>query len=153
MQRLLPMLPSSLLLVLPLQLWPSTRIRWWMANSQSSIMQLCSVLNFHYEYAQSSRQGINCVTDQTSCDWFADNLDMLSASTTATATLQPQRVYAWTFASTTPGALKVPATNNRATKAINVPTPTRYVRVVFYAPAGSTPLGVWANFVARKEVY
>lgn len=101
-----------------------------------------AVLNWNYEY---SDDGSN---------WYADSLSV-STTTFALASYNdaPFVLHTWAFASSTlgtsqSGAATVP---NHTTKAVIVPTPTRYVRARFYAPAGSTPVGLYAQFVGKKE--
>lgn len=86
---------------------------------------------------------------QDGADWYQSNVGT-QGTTTAVQNITTPFSYLWTFASTTPGG-GAPA-GNRQNKAIEVKTPTRFVRIVFYIPAGTTNSAIWGEWVAKKEV-
>lgn len=101
------------------------------------------VLNIDFEF---SNDNIN---------WFKDNF-----SDTATSSLGIGNSIAWTFASDTPSQLGVGATpvcfagaineNDCAKKAINVPTQTQYVRVIYTATGGTAT--IWGRLVPKVDI-
>ena len=100
-----------------------------------------SILNWRYSFSQDG------------VDWYGDSLGINTSSSTSVtgANMAPFNTYAWTFASTTAGSSISSQATSTAMKAVYVPTPTRYVRVVFYVPAGASPAGVWAQFVSQRQ--
>ncbi|MES2060208.1 MAG: hypothetical protein V4438_04225 [Patescibacteria group bacterium] len=59
--------------------------------------------------------------------------------------------FSLTFASSTAGLAAVSATQATTTRAMNIKTPTRFVRAVFSLPIGSKNGAVWAQLVPNKE--
>lgn len=111
-----------------------------------------SVLSTRIEYAWD-QPGVNCVSTPLQCDWFPQtNLktDPTVATTTYANTMT--ETY-WSFASTTVGGATGLVGNATTSMTFSFPikTPTRYMRVVFSAPVGSTGLGLWATIVPVKE--
>ena len=104
-----------------------------------------STLNWYYEYAQGS----NCVNVPTSCDWYADNTGSL-ATTSPAFNASLGQTYSWTFASSTQGG-GAPS-GNISRKIFTVSPLTRYVRAVFYMPAGSAAGAVWTQFIGQKQI-
>lgn len=102
-----------------------------------------SVLGWRYEY---SDDGV---------DWYGDSYvpTISNATTTGTQSLTNINQYTWTFSSSTNfcDSTVSTATNNRGCKVVNVQTPTRYVRAVFFLPTGSSNGAVYAQFVPRKQ--
>lgn len=96
-----------------------------------------TVLNTTVEYAQNNT--IDCVATPTACDWYADNLlESYNSTTSPVKAIQVANSYSWTAVSST-----------RASKAIVIPTPTRYTRVT-YSLTGAAG-GVWGSIVAKKQ--
>lgn len=114
-----------------------------------------SQLNVNLEYANGYQNGIaiDCVANPNGCDWYEDNTTNLNGFATTTPNnimaIIPQ--YQWKFASSTVGQLATPAGNNRATRALSINVPTRYVRAVFTCAAGGAGCAVWGQFVPVKE--
>lgn len=110
-----------------------------------------SVLNWRYEYA-IDQAGVDCSVNQLACDWYSDELVTYTNAST-TQNMNVPKVYAWTFASSTNlcNSSTVFGTNTRGCMLVSVPTPTRYVRVVFYLAQGSTNGAVWASTVPTRE--
>lgn len=107
-----------------------------------------SVLNTHFEYSDDP----SCGTTPTSCDWYRDTLWGDSfATSTATIQMAITPSYTWNYASTTQGG-SAGINIYRGLKAINIPTPSRFVRVVFTVPIGSQNGAVYAEIIPKKEV-
>lgn len=97
-----------------------------------------TVLNINVEYAQGGN-GTDCSITQSACDWFADNLNgSINSTTSPTKSIQTANSYTWAAASTA-----------RTMKAIEIPTPTRYVRVTYTVTGAAA--GVWGQLVAKKQ--
>lgn len=101
---------------------------------QFSASSTASVLNIGVERSQD---GI---------DWYQDNLNSL-ATTSGSDSINVPSTFSWTYASSTIGGL--PNTGNRIGKLINIPTPTRYTRIIFSLTG--TNGAVWAEFIPQKE--
>lgn len=87
-----------------------------------------------------------------------DNIDYyqceLITSTSSAQTLafpSLPTTYSWLFASSTQAAGGVPTTTTRVLRAFTVIPVTRYSRVSFFLPIGSTNAGVWGTFVGQKQ--
>jgi|TARA_Y100000310_G_scaffold339091_1_gene430668 hypothetical protein len=83
-------------------------------------------------------------------DWYPQVLDELATSSralTVVSAVAPQ--YEWEFASTTNPVTGV--VEDFAKRVVNVPTPTRYTRVIFTMPVGSNNGLLWAEFTPKKE--
>jgi galactitol-specific phosphotransferase system IIB component len=117
-----------------------------------------TIMNIRYEYAVD-QPGVDCSVTQTACDWYSDNLYGNTGVTVSTTTdsgvsyIPTPRVFSWKYSSSTDfcTTTQTIATNNRGCKLINVPTPTRYVRVVFYLAPGSANGSVYASLVPVRE--
>lgn len=83
---------------------------------------------------------------QDGVDWYKDNLTA-DATAGASEAIQTANNYSWTFASSTLNGVQV--TSQRATKVVNVNTPTRYVRAVFTLTGANG--AIWAQFLPHKE--
>ena len=79
-------------------------------------------------------------------DWYENNLNTYAAG--AIAIVVPNS-YTWTYASTTVGGAAIGASEDRGTKIISVPVPTRYVRAVFSLTGASG--GIWAEALGIKQ--
>lgn len=113
-----------------------------------------SILGWRYEYA-IDQPGVDCSVTQTACDWYSDNL-FTRTNATSTQNINPQNQYSysWVFSSSTDlcSSAQPIASNNRGCKLIDVPTPTRYTRVLFYKQIGATTnLAVWATLVPTRQ--
>jgi len=106
-----------------------------------------STQDMYLEYAQSG----DCITTPTSCDWYYHATSTVSNSSVA-ATSPFAR---WQFASTTQGLGTSGA--SRGLREIEIPTPTRYARVMFVIPSSLIANGtasssaVWAEIVGKKQ--
>jgi len=98
-----------------------------------------TVLNRSVEYSQD---GI---------DWYRNFVldPMQFGSTTPTYRLATPFSTSWTFASSSVGGAPVASTNNRSTAASVIPTPFRYVRIVYSLTGGNG--AVWAQFIPIRE--
>lgn len=105
-----------------------------------------SILGWKYEYSQGA-SGVDCTITPGRCDWYGDQV---SLQATTSVQFENQIVNTWKFASSTLGASIAPLSTS--TKIVNVPTPTRYTRTVFFAPLGSSNLAIWAEYVSKKEI-
>jgi hypothetical protein len=112
--------------------------------AQINASSTATKFKFVYEYSQD---GI---------DWYTDNI-LETATTTAIQIGTVTKQYEWTFASSTIGGVAVTAgqrgyngTLNRDSKAIRVPVPTRFVRVVVTVTGANGYF--WGEFVPKKEV-
>lgn len=128
------------------------------AKSDSAVLALqltgsstISVWNISYEYALNN--GVyNCKSTPTACDWYSDTLfgtGMMVSTTTQAVNLNIRNSLTVNFASTTVGGKA--GISTRTTRLINVPTPTRFTRVVITMPAGSLNGAVWASIQPSKE--
>lgn len=123
------------------------------ASTTGPVGQAGSILAWRYEYANTTIVNgsvVDCTTVPLSCDWYSDSVQN---STVATSTYETGNYaeHLWPFASSTPGGLAQGLTNNRGLKRIVVPTPTRYIRAVFYVPIGASPTAVWSEWVTKRE--
>lgn len=109
-------------------------------------------LNTTLEYA-NSYSGTDCSATPTSCDWYQDAFTNVVNYSTSTSPMSIGFIptYAWTFASSTVGGIAPTSTNNRATRALQIKAPTRFVRAVFTCAIGGTNCTVWAQFNSTKE--
>lgn len=96
-----------------------------------------SILAWRYEYS----------TDNI--DWYSDDAQIAgSATTSPTYAVKTFSENYWSFATSTGGTSQ----SDKGMKLVrNIPTPTRYIRVVFYVPAGSANAAVWGEFLPKKE--
>ena len=107
-----------------------------------------STLAWKYEYAQGTGNA-DCVVNQDACDWYQSDA-VLSSFATSTVHVRTFAENTWLFASSTIGSSINPI--GTSTKMVEVPVPTRYVRVVYYMPVGSLRGAVWSEWVAKKEI-
>lgn len=109
---------------------------------QFSASSTVSVLNTNLEYSQD---GI---------DWYQDGgvMENNFATTTKPFSITQVNQFSLQFASSTAGLPANKLTDSTTTRAIFVRTPTRFVRAVFTLPVGSTPGGVWAQWLASRQV-
>lgn len=105
-----------------------------------------SVLGWQYEYS-TGFPGNDCATYPESCDWFSLGVGNSTTATSTYVTSKAENLLV--TASSTIGGRTIP--QDKVLKLVNVPTPLRYVRAVFYLPVGSSPGSVWAQFIPIKE--
>lgn len=102
-----------------------------------------STLHLEIEYSQDG------------VDWYRDNLMSLNgiSTTTQVMNVSPFNSMDWKFASSTVGGKNLTAASGAtSTKAIIIPTPTRYVRVVYSLNIVANGSGaVWAQIVPSKQ--
>lgn len=98
-----------------------------------------SAVQIAFEYSQDNQ------------DWYGDRV-FTSASTTQSFSINQPNTYLWGFSSSSVsgGVIGSTTVNNRA---IDVPTPTRYVRAVVTVPAGALNGAFWAEFVGKRQSY
>ena len=111
-----------------------------------------SILGWKFEYATGD-QGVNCRTNPTGCEWYSDTLfSNTNATTSQTFDVTPITAYTWKFASTTQSCTTTEdlTSVNRACKIVNVPTPLRYVRAVFYITSAQSG-AVRAEIIPKKQ--
>lgn len=121
---------------------------------QASASTTGSILGWRYEYADNT-PGQDCTLSTANCDWYGDSLayatTTLSIGAQDTRNVAPYSDNIWPIATTTAsgfiGSNKVGTLN----KIVLAYTPTRYIRVVFYATGGSNPVSVWAKWIPRRE--
>jgi hypothetical protein len=107
-----------------------------------------SILNVAFEY--SPNNGIDCVTNETACDWYSDTLYQNFYATSSQPIIASSlNSYRITFASTTVGG--VGGTSYRTNRVLAVPTPTRYIRAVMTIPIGALSGAVWTEFDGKKQ--
>ncbi len=80
-------------------------------------------------------------------DWYQNNRATYAAGAIAIVT---PNSFTYTYASTTPGGGNVLPTSSRGAKAINLDTPTRYIRA-FITMTGANG-GVYATIIPRKQL-
>lgn len=107
--------------------------------AQFSGSSTASTLNINYE----------CSMDKI--DWYQGCILTDSATTSPAISVNPVSQYQWKYASSSPGLPLIPSDNNRDHRAIKIQSPTRYVRVIFTLPTGSTAGAVWATIMPTKE--
>ncbi len=123
------------------------------ANSATLLWQFTasstnSTQDMYLEYAHA---GESCITAPTSCDWYYHATSTVSNPSVAATSYFAR----WQFASTTTGLGTSGA--SRGLREIEIPTPTRYARVMFVIPSSLIGAGtasssaVWAEIVAKKE--
>lgn len=95
---------------------------------------------------------INLEYSQDGIDWYQDGGTFSSseyASSTKSFDVSTVNQYTFQFASSTVGLVTTPtATSSRA---INVPTPTRFLRAIFSIPVGSSAGAVWPQIIPAKQ--
>lgn len=131
---------------------PDYAIMLWQVNASSTT----SVFTAKLEFAEDT-PGTNCKTAPTACDWYGDKVSV-TATTTNPIDISQMVTYQWAFASSTIGGIGQATgltgyngTNNRSTRAVKIPTPTRYTRAVLYV--SGTNGGQWAKIIPIKERY
>lgn len=125
----------------------------WQLSASST--NTTSNLNLEYSNGYGSNGAVlDCVASPTSCDWYEDTGTNQSGFATSSTQQRLDTVaqYQWKFASSTIAGLPAGVTNARATRALHIMAPTRYVRAVFTCALGGTNCTQWAQFTPSKEV-
>lgn len=91
-------------------------------------------LKWRYEYSQDA------------IDWYAEDIELTTNAST-TVHVRDFAEHSWVFASTTAGT----ASNSRILKKIDVKTPLRYVRAVFYLPSDSSNAAIFTQWVSKNQ--
>lgn len=82
-------------------------------------------------------------------DWYAESIPLAETATTTLMTTT-FREYSWNnFATTTDYGGS--GTASRIHQSFSIATPTRYVRVKFYVPAGAGNGALWASLTPNKD--
>lgn len=102
---------------------------------QATATGTAPIVKWRYEYSQDA------------IDWYSESIETTTNATT-TVVSQTAKEYQWAWASTTAGTANGTSTNF---KMVNVPTPTRYVRAVFYLPAGSANVAIFNQWVSKNQ--
>lgn len=77
-------------------------------------------------------------------DWYGDNTGQNNiATTTGPVTIGADKSITWTAATTS-------ATSSEA---IDIKTPTRFIRVTFTNPAGLATSSIWGQFIFKQQQY
>lgn len=120
---------------------------------QLTATSTATVLTWRYEFA-IDQAGVDCSVTQTACDWYSDNLiSSTNATTTQNIDNSVPFTHTWKFSSSTDycSSSQFVASSSRGCKLIVVPTPTRYIRVVFYLAPGSANGAIYAALVPTRE--
>jgi hypothetical protein len=108
-------------------------------------------------YAGSSTSAtlnVNEEYSQNNIDWFQGSQTLVNGNSTTTLpdSLTPVPQYQYAFASSTSGLGAVTNANSATTSlAISIPTPSRYIRLIFSLKIGGTNGAVWALVLPKKE--
>jgi hypothetical protein len=95
-----------------------------------------ATLKWRYEFSQD---GI---------DWYPESVE-LSTNATTTVVVRDFKEYSWLFASSTAGSAST--TLGTSQKLVSVPTPTRFVRTVFYLASGSPNAALHYRYVSKSQ--
>ena len=91
-------------------------------------------LMWRYEYSQD---GI---------DWYAEDIE-LNTSATTTIHVRDFAEHSWVFASSTAGT----NSSSKSLKKLDVSTPLRFVRAVFYLPTNSPNAAIFTQWVSKSQ--
>lgn len=91
---------------------------------------------------------------QDGIDWYPDNNPNYTAAvpgSTASTSIAttPYKVTSFTLSTTTDNGGS--GTSGRVQASLNVPTPVRYTRAIFYAPVGGGNGALWAQIVPKRQ--
>lgn len=116
------------------------------------------ILGWRYEFANDTPD-TDCVANEAACDWYSDDIfSMSNSSTTQSVNINAPFKYTWQFSSTTDlcGGTSQTVANagSRRCKLLAAPTPTRYIRVVFFIdPASASNIGaIYSQWISQKQV-
>lgn len=102
-----------------------------------------TTLNTNLEYSQDA------------IDWYQDGGTMAAnyATTSKPFDISQVNQFKLNYATSTAGLAGIGATaTSTLTRVLMLKTPTRYIRAVFTLPVGSAAGGVWAQFLASRQV-
>jgi hypothetical protein len=102
----------------------------------------------------SATLNVNEEYSQNNIDWFQGSQTLVNGNSTTTLpdSLTPVPQYQYAFASSTSGLGAVTNANSATTSlAISIPTPSRYIRLIFSLKIGGTNGAVWALVLPKKE--
>ena len=101
------------------------------------------------EFAHDPTSGINCKTTPTACDWYRDTT---AVGTTTSQEYPTPTTYTIALGEDTLAGNPI-ATTTPTRRAIDVPTPMRYVRAVVTLPikTSGTNGAVWLDIIAKKQ--
>lgn len=98
-----------------------------------------TILNWQYEYSQDG------------VDWYGDNFSSTTITTSEHSRVKTARLQ---FASSTDNcaASNNPVTNTRTCRLIDLPTPTKWIRVKFFLPIGSLNGAIYGQIIGKSEL-
>lgn len=98
-----------------------------------------TTMNFSVDYSQDGK------------DWYNESVStIINASTTFMA--GGTTTHGWNqAASSTAYSSDGRATSSAERKLVSIPTPTRYFRINFFLPSGSTNAGIWFSSVLKRQ--
>jgi hypothetical protein len=103
-----------------------------------------STLSWKYEY---SNDGV---------EWYGDTYvdGLVNATSTGVSNLTKNNSYTWNFASSTTACdgSDVVATRTRLCKSVFAPTPSKFIRVIFYMEQGSGNGAIWAELTPKGDI-
>jgi hypothetical protein len=102
---------------------------------------LASTLNFRFQFSDDN------------INWYDEN-EVLNSNATTTQITHGFHEYTWLQAASTTEKSTIgngTATSSQSSRLISIPTPTRYVRTLFYVPAGSQNAAVYAEIISVKQ--
>lgn len=92
-------------------------------------------LKWRYEYSQDA------------VDWYSEDIELTTNAST-TVHVRDFAEHSWVFTPSTAG----PNSSTRSLKKIDVKTPLRYVRAVFYLPSDSSNAAVFTQWVSKNQI-
>lgn len=120
-------------------------------GSQDRVPNKFFVRIFQTASSTNSTQTARFEWSDDNITWYADSALTTTDVASSTFMVSNYKEYSWPYASTTPQAGVVPATANTGARTFEVPVRARYVRGMFYIPAGATNSGIWAGFTGIRE--
>ena len=122
----------------------ATLLMWIGASSTASILDI-------YPQYSNGAVGVDCAVTPLKCDWYFASNPENYATTTMISDISFLSKYRLTFtSSSTPTGLEG-GNYSSTTRAISIKTPVRYARVIFAVPVGSQSIGVWSDWVGKKQ--
>lgn len=96
---------------------------------------------------------INEEYSQDNIDWYQGTPTVVYGYATTTLPMNISQVpqYSYGFASSTPGLSNVLSNNNKDSRLIYIPTPTRFVRIIITLKTGGTNGAFWAQLIPTKN--
>lgn len=102
---------------------------------------IASTLNFRFQFSDDN------------VNWYNEN-EVLNINATTTRISHGFHEYTWLQAASTTEKSTIgngTATSSQSSRLISLPTPTRYIRTLFYVPIGSSNAAVYAEIIPVKE--